>query len=241
MKGVILAGGKGTRLRPVTEIINKHLLPVGNYPMIYWSINKLKGAGVKDVMIVTNQEDISDFFQLLGNGEKFGINICYEIQNRADGIADALSYAEAFVEDKFIVLLGDNIFEDSLLPFIESFKKQAEGAKILLKEVEDPERFGVAVLNQEKNLVSSIIEKPRTWISPYCVTGIYMYDRAVFDMIKNIKPSHRGELEITDVNNSYIHRSQMNFNLLNGWWIDAGTFDSLQMASRLVQKEFEVE
>lgn len=232
MKGVILAGGRGTRLRPFTEIINKHLLPVGPYPMIYWSIMKLKEAGITDILILTNKEHLSSFIQLLRNGEQFKVNLSYKIQDEAAGIADALSYAKPFVKnEKFIVLLGDNIFEDSLTPYIEVFKGQSKGARVLLKEVNETDRYGIAILNKNKTKINTIIEKPNEWISPYCVTGIYMYDEKVFEIIDTIQPSERGELEITDVNNQYATLDTLYFDVLDGWWIDAGTYESLYKAS----------
>ncbi|WP_100404821.1 sugar phosphate nucleotidyltransferase [Bacillus solitudinis] len=232
MKGVILAGGRGTRLRPITEIINKHLLPVGSYPMIYWSIFKLKEAGISDILILTNKEHLSSFIQLLRNGEPFEVNINYKIQDGSAGIADALSYAKSFVkDDKFIVLLGDNVFEDSLISYIEAYQKQSKGARVLLKEVNETECYGIAVLNEDQKKISTIVEKPKEWISPYCVTGIYMYDKQVFKIIDKIKPSERGELEITDVNNQYAQLNALYFDVLDGWWIDAGTYESLYKAS----------
>lgn len=235
MKGIILAGGTGSRLKPITRIINKHLLPVGKYPMIYWSILKLKEAGINDILIVTNREHLSSFIQLLGLGEDLEVNIHYKVQDGAKGIADAVSYAKPFVKDeKFIVILGDNIFEDSLIPYIESFQKQERGARVLLKKVANPERYGVALLADEKRIITSIVEKPKVEISPYCVTGIYLYDEAVFQDIKRIQLSDRGELEITDLNNLYLAKQQLKFDILQGWWVDAGTWESLYQANSLV-------
>lgn len=243
MKGVILAGGTGTRLKPLTVIFNKHLLPVGPYPMIYWPILKLKKAGIKDILIVTNQEHLCSFIALLGQGEELGVNIQYKIQKKeGGGIADALMGAKTFVKDgKFIVLLGDNIFADDLSAHIKSFKDQKIGAKVLLKKVTDPTRYGVPKLDEKNKKILEIIEKPKNPPSDYCVTGIYMYDSAVFSFIDSIEPSSRNELEITDVNNLYISNNQLQYNILQGWWIDAGTHKSLHLASKYVYGEMEGE
>ncbi|OLO37206.1 hypothetical protein BTR23_13850 [Alkalihalophilus pseudofirmus] len=235
MKGVILAGGKGTRLRPFTKIINKHLLPVGPFPMIYWSIKKLQEAEIKDILILTNKEHLSSFMSIFGNGKEIGVNLTYKVQDGANGIADGVAYAKSFVRDeKFITILGDNIFEDSLVPYIESFKQQKSGGRVLLKEVPNPSRYGIAILNKETNTIQSIIEKPEKTNSPYCVTGVYMYNAQVFDFINAIKPSARGELEITDVNNLFINQNQLQYDILQGWWIDAGIHESLFKANALV-------
>ncbi|WP_332694842.1 sugar phosphate nucleotidyltransferase [Halalkalibacter lacteus] len=235
MKGVILAGGTGSRLAPITKIINKHLLPVGSYPMIYWPILKLKEAGIKQILIVTNKESLSLFIQLLGDGKELGVRLQYKVQQSASGIAGGISLAENFVEEeKFIVLLGDNIFETSLTPFIQSYNQQKEGAKVLLKEVSDPHRYGVAEINNEKQIITSIQEKPNNPLSNYCVVGIYMYDKYVFQYIEEIAPSQRGELEVTDLNNLYIKQQQLSYDVLSGWWIDAGTHESLYKANTLI-------
>lgn len=236
MKGIILAGGTGSRLKPLTKILNKHLLPVGPYPMIFWSIQKLRDAGIKEILIITNQHHLSSFIELLGQGEDLGVELHYKIQkNEGGGIADALICAKGFLkEEKFVVLLGDNIFEDSLLPFIKVYMEQDEGAMVLLKKVEDPCRYGVPVIEQEKNKIKSIIEKPAKPPSAYCVTGIYMYDPMVFNYIETIQPSQRNELEITDVNNLYIKNSKLQYEVLQGWWIDAGTHKSLYKAFQYV-------
>ncbi|OIJ18515.1 spore coat protein [Anaerobacillus alkalidiazotrophicus] len=235
MKGVILAGGTGSRLSPITKIMNKHLLPVGPNPMIFWSIFKLKEAGIKDILILTNREHLSSFIQLLGLGEDLEVNLNYKVQEGAKGIADAVSYAKPFVKDeKFLVILGDNIFEDSLSPYIQSFKNQERGARVLLKEVGDTTRFGAALLNEKNNVISSIVEKPKSVISPYCVTGIYMYDDSVFELIDWIQVSERGELEISDVNNLYASEEQLQFDILKGWWIDAGTWQSYYQANSFI-------
>jgi glucose-1-phosphate thymidylyltransferase len=239
LKGVILAGGTGSRLSPLTKIINKHLLPVGRNPMIFWPIIKLKEAGINRILIVTNKESLSLFIQLLGDGNELGVQLEYKVQQSASGIAGGISLAKNFVEEeKFIVLLGDNIFESSLTPFIQSFKQQKEGAKVLLKEVSDPHRYGIAEINYEKQIINSIQEKPSNPLSNYCVVGIYMFDKQVFQFIEDISPSKRGELEVTDVNNLYIKQQQLSYDVLSGWWIDAGTHESLYKANTLIyQKE----
>ncbi|MFC0561977.1 sugar phosphate nucleotidyltransferase [Halalkalibacter alkalisediminis] len=239
MKGVILAGGTGSRLSPLTRIINKHFLPVGPYPMIFWPIIKLKEAGIKQILIVTNRESLSSFVQLLGEGEELGVHLQYKVQQNASGIADGISLAKNFVgEDKFIVLLGDNIFEAALIPYIQSFKQQTNGAKVLLKEVRDPNRYGIAEINNKKQIITSIQEKPKKPLTNFCVVGIYMYDQYAFQYIERISPSERGELEVTDLNNVYIKQQQLSYEILNGWWIDAGTHESLYEANSLIyQKE----
>jgi len=234
MKGVILAGGTGSRLYPLTKVTNKHLLPVGNYPMIYHPIFKLKIAGIDDILIVTGKDHMGDVVNLLGSGYEFGVNFTYKVQDQAGGIAQALGLAEHFVgNDSCVVLLGDNIFEDDISDYVNNFAQQGEGAKILIKEVPDPQRYGVAELNGDK--IISIEEKPKNPKSNYCVTGIYMYDAKVFNIIKTLKPSGRGELEITDVNNAYINENSLTFDVLKGWWTDAGTFDSLLKANELTR------
>ena len=232
MKGIILAGGLGQRLSPLTKVTNKHLLPVGNKPMIYYPIQTLVNAGVKDLLIVTGGHSSGDFLKLLGNGKHFGLkHINYTYQEKEGGIAEALGLAEHFAaNDKIVVILGDNIIEDDITPFINRFRKQKKGARILLKKVPDP--FGVAELHNGK--VTYIIEKPKNPKSNYAVTGIYMYDSRVFNIIKTLKPSGRGELEITDVNNAYIRSKQMEYDLLKGHWTDAGTFYSLTRANLLM-------
>lgn len=233
MKGVILAGGKGTRLEPFTKVLNKHLLPVGPYPMIYWPISKLKHAGIKDILIITNKQHLNPFINILGYGEELGVNLSYNFQNeKGVGIADALKCAEEFVDDKFIVLLGDNLFDDDLLPFIVDFQKGHHQAKVLLKEVMDPERYGVALLDQRQNSIISIIEKPKYPTSKLCVTGIYFYDKSVFKLIDSLHPSSRGEKEITDLNNLYINRNGLRFGILKSWWLDAGTHNALFKANK---------
>ena len=234
MKGIVLAGGLGTRLHPLTKVTNKHLLPIYDKPMIYYPIETLVEAGVGDILLVTGGNSAGDFLKLIGNGKEFGLkHINYTYQEGEGGIAEALGLAEHFAEDDVItVVLGDNIIESSIGNAVEDFKKQKEGAKIFLKEVNDPERFGVATLEGDK--VVKIVEKPKKPESNYAVIGIYMYDNAVFDIIKTLEPSKRGELEITDVNNAYIKRGNMTYEILDGWWTDAGTFPSLIRASNLV-------
>ncbi|MFV5963520.1 sugar phosphate nucleotidyltransferase [Bacillus sp. AK25] len=232
MKGVILAGGKGSRLAPLTKIFNKHLLPVGPYPMIYWSLFKLKEAGIVDVMLISQEEQIPLFQKLLEDDRELGMNIVYQVQPEASGISDGLSYAKPFAHgEKFVLMLGDNVFEDSLRPFVDAFRQQESGAKVLLKEVADPKRFGIAEIDPAHHRILSIEEKPEHPRSSYCVTGIYFYDQDVFQYIEEISPSDRGELEITDVNNLYISNSQLTYDMLKGWWIDAGTHESLHEAS----------
>lgn len=243
MKGVILAGGTGSRLEPLTKFLNKHLLPVGPYPMIYWSILKLKEAGINEILIVTNRNHLSSFIELLGLGEGLHVNIQFKIQgNVGAGIADALMSAKKFINnEKFVVLLGDNIFEDSLSPFVHSFQKQKKGAMLLLKEVEELTRYGVPHLDKTNQKIKSIIEKPSNPPSSYCVTGIYMFDQKVFEYIETIHSSHRNELEITDVNNLYIQDDQLQYDILKGWWVDAGTHDSLYQANQYVQEKIKKE
>jgi len=237
MKGVILAGGLGKRLEPLTRITNKHLLAVFSKPMIYYPIQTLVDAGIKDILIVTGGNHAGDFLQLLGNGQEFGLkHINYTYQKGEGGIAEALGLAEHFADkDKIIVVLGDNVIEKSIKQHVDSFKKQQKGARVLLKEVDDPERFGVAEVKGDKIL--NIAEKPKDPKSRYAVTGIYMFDARVFDIIKTLKPSDRGELEITDVNNEYISRGEMSFSMLDGYWTDCGTHESLLNANNLVAKK----
>ena len=237
MKGIILAGGLGKRLEPLTRITNKHLMPIYNKPMIYYPIQTLVDAGIKDILIVTGGNHAGDFLQLLGNGKEFGLkHINYTYQKGQGGIAEALGLAEHFSDnDKIAVVLGDNIIEKSIKKHVDDFRKQEKGAKILIKEVDDPERFGVPELKGDK--IIGIEEKPKNPKSKYAVTGIYMYDARVFEIVKTLKPSDRGELEITDVNNDYISRGEMTFAKLDGWWSDCGTHESLLSASNLVAKK----
>ncbi|MCM3493403.1 sugar phosphate nucleotidyltransferase [Paenibacillus lactis] len=234
MKGIILAGGTGSRLYPLTKVTNKHLLPVGKYPMIFHAVHKLKQADIQDILIVTGKDHMGDVVNLLGSGHEMGVTFTYKVQDEAGGIAQALDLAEQFVgNDQMVVILGDNVFEDDILPFVDNFRKQKSGAKILIQEVSDPTRFGVPELDGDR--IVSIEEKPKQPKSNYAVTGIYMFDHSVFDIIKTLKPSARGELEITDVNNAYIERGELTFDLLRGWWTDAGTHASLARAHDLAQ------
>ncbi len=234
MKGIILAGGLGTRLHPLTKVTNKHLLPVYDKPMIYYPLETLVDAGIHDIMVVTGGNNAGDFLRLLGNGRAFGLHhLHFAYQEGEGGIAEALSLAEYFAdEDPICVMLGDNLVEKSIQPQVEDYRRQGRGARILLKEVPDPQRFGVPVLEGDR--VSRIIEKPEVAPSKYAVTGIYMYARRVFDIIQGLEPSARGELEITDVNNQYIEWGDMTFDILEGWWTDAGTIESLFHATQLV-------
>lgn len=234
MKGVVLAGGLGSRLRPLTSVTNKHLLPVFNQPMIYYPIQTLVNAGITDIMIVTGGSSAGDFLRLLGNGKAFGLkHLNYTYQEGEGGIADALSLVEHFAAGEAIcVVLGDNIIQGNIRAAADAYRQQQRGAKILLKKVPDPQRFGVPEL--EGKQVLRIEEKPQQPKSEYAVIGIYMYDGRVFDIIRTLAPSGRGELEITDVNNAYIERGEMTWDELEGWWSDAGTFESLLYASNLV-------
>jgi len=241
MKGIILAGGNGTRLTPLTKITNKHLLPIYKKPMIYYPLETLVRAGIRDILIVTGGNNPGDFLKLLGNGREFGLKeIHYTYQEGSGGIAAALSLAEDFADNgKIMVILGDNIFEDNFKESVEQFKKEERGAKIFLKEVKDPERFGVPVFENEK--IITIEEKPKIPKSKYAVSGIYMYDNQIWEIIKNLKPSSRGELEISDVNNFYIQQRTINYEILRGSWVDAGTFESMLKAANLVAKLTESE
>ncbi len=237
MKGVILAGGLGSRLRPLTNVTNKHLLPVYDRPMIFFPLQALVEAGIRDILIVTGGNNSGDFLRLVGNGAAFGLkHVNYTYQKGEGGIAEALGLAEHFADgEKLAVILGDNILQRGIARYVEAFRRQPIGARILLKRVPDPERFGVATVRGGR--VVRIVEKPRRPQSDTVVTGVYMYDGQVFDIIKTLKPSGRGEMEITDVNNAYIRRGQMAYDLLEGWWSDCGTFESLFRASELVAKE----
>ncbi|MEI8175157.1 MAG: sugar phosphate nucleotidyltransferase [bacterium] len=235
MKGIILAGGKGTRLLPLTKIINKHLLPIYDKPMIFYPLMTLKNAGIKDILIVSGRPHVGDFLKLLGSGRELGLNLSYEIQEEEIGIADALSLGESFADgEKVVVILGDNIFEDNIKDAVENFEKQTEGAVLFLKEVEDPNRFGVAEIKDGK--IIEIEEKPKKPKTNLAVTGLYMYDNTVFNFIKKLTPSARGEFEITDVNNFYIKKGNTKFLVLKGNWTDAGTFESLFRATNLARK-----
>ncbi len=225
MKGVILAGGTGTRLHPMTRITNKHLLPVYDKPMIYYPIETLVGAGIEDIMVVTGGNHAGEFLRLLGDGVEFGLkHLSYSYQEKAGGIAEALGLAEHFVDgDRFVVMLGDNILGDTIAPYVENFRRQERGARLLLKEMANPEHLrhlGVPIIENARILF--IREKPQSPPSPYAVIGVYMYDPAVFDIVRSLRPSGRGELEITDVNNAYIDRAEMEFDVISGFWGDAG-------------------
>ena len=236
MKGVVLAGGLGSRLRPLTAVTNKHLLPVYDQPMIYYPIQTLVNAGVKDILIVTGGNSAGDFLKLLGNGRAFGLkHLNYTYQEGEGGIAEALSLAEHFsAGEPLCIVLGDNIIEGNIRRAVRSYRHQGGGAKILLKKVPDPQRFGVPELDGRR--VVRIEEKPEVPKSEYAVIGVYMYDAEVFEIIRTLKPSARGEMEITDVNNAYIERGEMTWDELDGWWSDAGTFESLLHASNLVAR-----
>lgn len=235
MKGVLLAGGTGSRLMPLTKVTNKHLLPVGRQPMIYHPIETLTRAGIEEILIVTGVEHMGDVVSLLGSGREFGVRFTYKVQDTAGGIAQALGLAENFSSgSRLAVILGDNLFEDDLTHEANRYREQSSGARILLKEVSDPQRFGVVEIDGGR--VVGIEEKPGAPKSAYAVTGVYFYDSDVFDIIRTLKPSGRGELEITDVNNAYIRRGDLTHGLLNGWWSDAGTFESLARVQALIQE-----
>ena len=236
MKGVVLAGGTGSRLFPLTKITNKHLLPIYDKPMIYYPIQTLVDAGISSILVVTGGRNSGDFLRLLANGREFGLkHLDYTYQEGEGGIADALALAEHFADgDRICVILGDNIIEGTIRGAVEDFQRQKSGAKVLLKEVQDAERFGVAEIRDGH--IVGIEEKPKQPKSNYAVTGIYMYDETVFDKVRTLVPSGRGELEITDVNNAYIREGHMTYAHLDGWWTDAGTFDSLLRAANLVAK-----
>jgi glucose-1-phosphate thymidylyltransferase len=234
MKGVVLAGGTGSRLNPLTRVTNKHLLPVFDKPMVYYPVQTLVNAGIKEILLVTGGKNAGEFLRLLGNGRDFGLkHINYTYQEGEGGIAEALGLAEHFADGESVcVVLGDNIIENNVHHAVESFTKQRHGAKILLKEVQDAERFGVAEIRGDR--VVGIQEKPSNPKSNYAVIGIYLYDATVFQKIRRLKPSGRGELEITDVNNFYIEEGSLTYEILDGWWTDAGTFESLLRANNLV-------
>jgi glucose-1-phosphate thymidylyltransferase len=236
VKGVILAGGLGKRLDPLTRVTNKHLLPVYNRPMIFYPIQALINAGIRDILLVTGGAYAGDFLKLLGNGKAFGLtHLNYTYQEGEGGIADALALAEHFADrGRVCVILGDNLIERNIVRAVARFERQAVGAKIILKRVPDPERFGVPVFRSRQ--ITRIEEKPKRPKSQYAVTGIYLYDAQVFDIIRRLKPSARGELEITDVNNAYLARAQLTYEVLRGWWSDAGTFESLHRAGNLVAR-----
>jgi glucose-1-phosphate thymidylyltransferase len=237
LKGVVLAGGLGTRLLPLTKVTNKHLLPIFNKPMIYYPIETLVHAGIREILIVTGGNNAGEFLRLLGNGKEFGLkDLHYTFQEGEGGIAQALDLAEPFADGEPIaVILGDNIIEGDIGEAVRRFEKQKAGSKIMLKKVPDPGRFGVAELKGDR--IIGIEEKPANPKYDYAVTGIYLYDGGVFDIIKTLKPSGRGEMEITDVNNYYIRQGTMTFEILDGWWTDAGTFESLYRANCLIAEK----
>ncbi|MBI4162169.1 MAG: NTP transferase domain-containing protein [Candidatus Aenigmarchaeota archaeon] len=238
MKGVILAGGSGTRLRPLTKVTNKHLLPVYSKPMIYYPIQTLLNAGVKKILIVTGNESAGDFMKLLGSGKELGAEFTYKLQDGSFGIAHALSLAEDFVgKEKFIVVLGDNVIEDNISEAAKDFESNNYDGLIFLKSVHDPERFGVVELSSDK--ITGIEEKPKQPKTNFAVTGVYMYSPSIFDIIRKLKPSARGELEITDVNNALIERNKLTHKMLSGFWSDAGTFPSLFRASEFAKENEE--
>jgi glucose-1-phosphate thymidylyltransferase len=235
LRGVVLAGGTGSRLFPLTKVTNKHLLPVGREPMIFHPVKKLVEAGVREILVVTGTDHMGDVVGLLGSGKEFGCEFTYRVQDEAGGIAQALGLAHRFGRGgRLAVILGDNIFESSIRPFADAFRAQPSGAKVLVQEVPDPGRYGVAVTEGAR--VVKIIEKPKQPPSNLAVTGIYFYDESVFEVVRTLAPSGRGELEITDVNNAYIARGDMTFDVLPGWWTDAGTFESLKHANDLTSR-----
>ncbi|MFC5702244.1 sugar phosphate nucleotidyltransferase [Cohnella faecalis] len=232
MKAVILAGGTGSRLKPLTSWTNKHLLPIGNYPMICYGVAKLREAGIRELVIVTTRSALGGFSQVLGSGLEWGVSIIYRVQEEAGGIAQALELARPLMKpgEKFAVLLGDNLFEDSLASYFKQFENQDGGAMVLVKKVDDPTRYGVPTFSAPPEKIAYIREKPERPESNYCVIGLYFYDDRVFHIIDGVKPSRRGELEITDVNNAYALAGKLEFCELRGWWTDAGTFDSMEEA-----------
>ena len=233
MKGIILAGGKGTRLSPLTEITNKHLLPVGKEPMIWHPVKQLVSAGIEEILVITSTEHMGDIVNSLGSGTRFNCHFTYKVQEEAMGIAHALALAEHFANNQgIVVLLADNIFQYSIAPYVQAFEKQKEGAHVLIKEVGKPDQYGVAALD-EKHILE-IEEKPAYPKSNYAVVGCYMYDAQVFDIIRSISPSVRGEMEITSVNNFYIQKEQLEYSIVRGKWTDAGTFESMQEASQIL-------
>jgi len=238
MKGVILAGGNGSRLYPCTKVTNKHLLPIYNKPMIYYPLQTLSHAGIEDILIVSGKGHAGDFLNLLGSGKKFGVHLYYDVQEEAGGIAQALSLAKNFTgNDKLVAILGDNIFEENIKEYVQQFEQQTEGARIFLKKVsrEEAKRFGCAVV--EGNLVKYVEEKPKNPKSNLAMTGLYMFDSTIFNIIKNLKSSVRGELEITDAIENYVNNKKCSYNLIKGSWSDAGTFDSLFNASKFIKEK----
>ncbi|MFH1509290.1 MAG: sugar phosphate nucleotidyltransferase [bacterium] len=236
MKGVVIAGGSGTRLKPLTKIVNKSVLPVYDKPLIYYPILTLKDAGIENILIISGTEHAGQYLDLLGSGKELGVKLSYELQEKPGGIAQALGLAEDFADDEAVVaILGDNVFEDNFKQAVEEFSKKEKGAKVVLKEVPDPERFGVAKISGDK--IEEIIEKPTDPETNLAVTGLYMYDNRCFEFIKGLKPSDRGELEITDLNNIYIKEGTMLYDKAKGFWVDAGTFDSLLLINNLIAEK----
>ena len=236
IKGVILAGGRGTRLWPITKVVSKHLLPVGDQPVIYYPVMTLKNAGIKDIMVICGTEHTDQYMKLLGSGEDFGVNFSYTIQKEPAGIAHGLSLAKSFADGhKVALILGDNIFGDDLSSAVKKFSKKEKGGLVVLKQVSDPQRFGVAYFRKD-GTIKNIVEKPKKPATNWAVTGFYLYDNRVFDIIKNLKPSARGEYEITDINNWYIKKGTMGYFKAKKFWVDAGTFDSLHLANILIRK-----
>jgi len=234
MRGIILSGGSGTRLKPLTKITSKQLLPIYNRPMIYYPLNTLIKAGIKEILIIVAPERAGDYLNLLGSGKEFGVKFTYEIQDKPEGLAQAFIIGEKFINNEDVVMiLGDNIFEDDFVEDIKSFKS---GAKVFAKYVPDPERFGVVKFNEAMK-AEKIIEKPKEFLSNYAVTGLYIYDKRIVEIAKNMKPSDRGELEITDVNNWYLEKGELDVALVNGEWLDAGTFDSLLKAQNFAKEK----
>ncbi len=235
MKGIILAGGKGNRLYPLTKATNKHLLPVGKEPMIFHSIKQLISVGLEQILVVTSTDHMGDIVKVLGSGKDFGCNFTFLVQEEPKGIAHALSLAENFAgKDKIVVFLGDNIFEYSIKPYVKNFENQKEGARVLLKKVSDPNRYGIAAMDEEQIL--EIEEKPSSPKTNYAVIGVYMYDSEVFNILKNIKPSDRGEYEITSVNNEYIKKEKLEYDIVKGWWMDTGSFESYLEANKILHQ-----
>jgi glucose-1-phosphate thymidylyltransferase len=234
MRGIILSGGSGTRLKPLTKITSKQLLPVYNRPMIYYPLNTLIKAGIKEILIIVAPERAGDYLNLLGSGKDFGVKFTYEIQDKPEGLAQAFIIGENFIDQEDVVMiLGDNIFEDDFSEEIKNFKG---GAKVFAKKVNDPERFGVVKFNDQMK-AEKIVEKPQEYLSNYAVTGLYIYDRRIVEVAKSIKPSARGELEITDVNNWYLEKGELEVGLVNGEWLDTGTFDSLLRAQNFAKEK----
>lgn len=233
MKGIILAGGIGTRLYPLTKVTNKHLLPVGKEPMIFHPIKQLVSAGIKQILVVTSTDHMGDVVKVLGSGKEFGCEFTFHVQEEPKGIAHALSLTENFAgSDKIVVFLGDNVFEYSISPYVKNFEKQKKGARVLLKKVNDPSRFGIAAMD-EKHIVE-IEEKPHSPKTDYAVVGVYMYNPGVFDIIENLRPSNRGEYEITSVNNEYTKKAELDYDIVKGRWVDTGTFESYLEANELL-------